>query len=333
MVLGCCVLAGSGAAADDKDEVRPQVAYTLDLRARRPAEKDITDSSLSLAVQIAHDPRVGRQFYSAADGKALAVVSAGKDPTGDGNKAARRLHRLLLPVRGLDDKAFSDKTPKVSVEVYRDENNGNLVYLSHTGFFAVVHGPKVDGDKAAKDPKWLDQLRLKVRPSGENDFTFEYLKCNVEVYRDENSGCLVYVAPNGVLAVVAPDNAGDGKEGREPTWDHAVQFRARAYDDEDFSPKTATWSAEIYLDEERGVRGYATDKLQLAATLSGKAKDPNRIKPLEWQKRVRFNDATDGCQWSAEVFSNLNTDDQLFVTATGALAVVGPRVAGRPSKQ
>jgi hypothetical protein len=328
MVLVCCVPAASPVVADD--DVRPQAAYTLDLRARLPAEKDFSDKSLKVAVHVSHDPRAGRLFYAAADGKALAVVPAGQDGSGDRDKAPRRLHRLLLPVRGWDEKAFGDQTPKVSVEVYCDENTGNVVYLSHAGFFAVVHGLKVDAGKAAKEPRWLDRLRLKVRPSDEKDFVFEYLKCNLEVYEDENTGCMVYVTANGALSVIALGKAGDGKETREPAWDHAVLSRARAYREEDFTPKTLTWSAEVFLDEGRGVRVYATDKLQVAATPGGKAKDPNKVQPLEWQKRLRSKEAKEGGKWSAEVFLNPNNDDQLFVTASGALAVVGPNAGGKP---
>jgi hypothetical protein len=281
--------------------------------------------SPSFAVHVFHDRKPSWLLYVVAEGKALAVVPATKDAAGDADKAPQRLHRLLLPVRGWDDKSFGENTPKVSVEVYRDENNGNLVYLSHTGFIAVVAGVKADADKPSKEPKWLDRLRMKVRPSGENDFTREYLKCNVEVYRDENTSCVVYVADNGALAVVAQAKAGESKETGEPKWDYAIASRVRAYGEEEFAPKTAQWSAEVYLDEDRGVRVYANDKRQLAATAGGKAKDPNKIQAVQWEKRVQPKEAKDGGTWSAELFSNPNTGDRLYVTANGALAVIGGR--------
>src|SRR5689334_7946312 len=133
-----CLLACSPAAADEKEEVRLEKQYSLDLRARQPADKEFTRDSLSLAVHVFHDRKPSWLLYVAAEGKALAVVPAAKDAAGDGDKAPQRLHRLLLPVRGWDENTFGEK--KISVEVYRDENNGNLVFLSHPGFIAVAPG-------------------------------------------------------------------------------------------------------------------------------------------------------------------------------------------------
>jgi hypothetical protein len=317
------LLACGPAVVDEKDEVQLEQRYCLDLRARQPAEKEFTRDSPSFGVHVFHDRKPGCLLYVAAQGKALAVVPAAKDAVADGDKGPQRLHRLLLPVRGWDDKAFGEM--KVSVEVYRDEHNGNLIYLSHTGCIAVVPNVKTDPDMLAKEPKWLDRFRLKVRPSGENDFTFDYIKCNVEVYRDEYTGCLVYVEGNGALAVVVPAKAGRGKETAEPKWEHAVGSRVRAYGEEEFAPKTAHWSAEVYLGDDRGIRIYANDKQQLAAVVGGQAKNPNKIQGVEWEKRILPKEAKDGGKWSAELFSNPNTDDRLFVTANGALAVIGSR--------
>lgn len=56
-------------------------------------------------------------------------------------KAPKWMHGLDLRVRKGGVKDFTDdpaKTPKYGVEVFRDENNGNLVYISETGSIAVV---------------------------------------------------------------------------------------------------------------------------------------------------------------------------------------------------
>jgi hypothetical protein len=330
VVLFYCLLTQSRAVALDKEDVRPQNLYTLDLRARLPNEKEFTDASLSLAVHVFRDPDAGRLFYVAANGKTLAVVAGGKDATDDGKKAPKRLHRLLLPVRDWDESTIHANTPKVGVEVYRDENSGNLIYVSHTGFVAVVRGP-MDVTKDAKEPKSLGQLRLNVRQKTD-DFAESILRCNVEVYRDENTGCLVYVGANGSLAVVAAGKAGEEKEAGEPVWDHAISSRVRAYGEEDFKEKTADFCAEVYLDENHGARIYVTENLNLAATAGGKAKEPDKVKPLAWEHRVRPKEAKAGGMWSAETFSNPNTGDRLLVTANGAVAVVGPGGAGPSPK-
>ncbi|MFN4260768.1 MAG: hypothetical protein ACK4RK_15835 [Gemmataceae bacterium] len=55
-----------------------------------------------------------------------------------GAKSPTWLHGLDLRVRKGGQKDFDKDTPKYGVEVFRDENNKNLVYISETGSIAVV---------------------------------------------------------------------------------------------------------------------------------------------------------------------------------------------------
>jgi hypothetical protein len=54
------------------------------------------------------------------------------------SKAPRWLHGLDLRVRRGGEAEFTKETRKFGIEVFRDENNGNLVYVSDTGSIAVV---------------------------------------------------------------------------------------------------------------------------------------------------------------------------------------------------
>jgi hypothetical protein len=212
------------------------------------------------------------------------------------------------------------------VEVYRDENNGNLVYVSHTGSLAVVPRLEAAADKRTREPKWLGRLPLRVRQKGD-DFAFPTLRCNVEVYRDENSGCVVYVADKGSLAAVAHEQAGAGKEAREPVWSHVLALKARAPGEQEFTEKTAEVTLEVYRDEPRATWVYVTDALCLAVVPGDKAVNQDKVQPARWTQVARPADAKSG-KWSAEVFVNPNTGDRLFVTASGALAAVaGRRIA------
>jgi hypothetical protein len=49
------------------------------------------------------------------------------------------LHGLDLKARKGGEKEFKDAR-KYGVEVFKDDNNGNLVYISETGSIAVVPG-------------------------------------------------------------------------------------------------------------------------------------------------------------------------------------------------
>ena len=47
---------------------------------------------------------------------------------------------LSFQVRAATEQNFTAATKKHGVEVYRDENNSNLIYVSDTGSIAVVAG-------------------------------------------------------------------------------------------------------------------------------------------------------------------------------------------------
>ena len=56
----------------------------------------------------------------------------------DTTKAPKWLHGLEFRVRKAGEADFKPDTKKYGIEVFRDENNGNLVYISETGDIAVV---------------------------------------------------------------------------------------------------------------------------------------------------------------------------------------------------
>jgi hypothetical protein len=55
-------------------------------------------------------------------------------------KGAKVVHGLDLPVRKVGQKEFGKDDKRFAVEVYRDENNGNLIYITDTGAISVVPG-------------------------------------------------------------------------------------------------------------------------------------------------------------------------------------------------
>jgi hypothetical protein len=55
-------------------------------------------------------------------------------------KGPKWLHGLDLKVRKGGEADFSKDTKRIGIEVFRDENNNNLIYVSETGSIAVVPG-------------------------------------------------------------------------------------------------------------------------------------------------------------------------------------------------
>lgn len=54
------------------------------------------------------------------------------------SKAPKWSHGMLLRSRKADEADFNKDTKKFGVEVFMDENNGNLIYVSETGDISVV---------------------------------------------------------------------------------------------------------------------------------------------------------------------------------------------------
>jgi hypothetical protein len=79
---------------------------------------------------------VGVVCFVLGAGVALPLVHA-QDKSA---KAPTWVHGMELRVRKAGEPDFNKDTKKVGIEVFKDENNGNLIYISDTGSIAVVAG-------------------------------------------------------------------------------------------------------------------------------------------------------------------------------------------------
>jgi len=78
---------------------------------------------------------------------------------------------------------------------------GSLCFLA--GWLVAQGMPLVHGNfQETKAPRWLHAMELKARKAGEASFTKETKKYGVEVFRDENTGNLIYISETGSIAVV-----------------------------------------------------------------------------------------------------------------------------------
>jgi hypothetical protein len=55
-------------------------------------------------------------------------------------KSPKWQYGLSVRVRKADENDFTKDTKRVGIEVYRDENHGNLIYVSEAGSISVVPG-------------------------------------------------------------------------------------------------------------------------------------------------------------------------------------------------
>jgi hypothetical protein len=78
-------------------------------------------------------------FGSAAFLGGFLVADLGRDYLyAQEAKGPKWSHGLMLRARKGDEPDFTKETKKYGVEVFVDENNGNLIYISETGSIAVV---------------------------------------------------------------------------------------------------------------------------------------------------------------------------------------------------
>jgi hypothetical protein len=312
----CCVaLVGLLPAAVDPAESKVEKKYRLEFPVAKAAPPKDTTETRTFFADALLDKDGGRLFYAAQATPTLGVLKGDEKAVGKGDKPAKELYRLVLQARTWDEKEIDKDTRKFTVEVFRDENTGHLVYVSEAGAVAVVAAPK-DVPTKAPETRWLYRLKLRVRPPGEADFTFETLKCNVEVYREADSGRLIYLPHNGNLAVSAPGKEFKAKEAKEPKWTHAFVLKARTPEDREFNPRTPQFSLEVYDDENSETALYVTNTFALAVLPGVKELDMGKIKEAEWQRGLV------GDKWSGEVYLNPNLDQLMFITSAGGFAVL-----------
>lgn len=241
----------------------PEWLTGLDLPARKAGQKEFTQETKVHSLEIFRDLNVNTWLYITEKGD---LASAPAKATGSKNQAPKWVHSVDLSVRKGGVKDWKDAT-KFGIEVYRDGNTGNLIYVcSETGRVAVIpEATTVKGE--GKAPDWMHGLDLSVRKANEPSFTKDTRKYGVEVYRDSTTGNLIFISEVGSLAVIpAPAGAKAPTENvKQPQWTHGLNVKVRAYGEKEFSEKTRVWGIEVFRDENIGATIYITEDGRFSA--------------------------------------------------------------------
>jgi hypothetical protein len=158
----------------------------------------------------------------------------------------------------------------------------------------------------------------------------------IEVYRDENTGSLVYIADTGSIAVVSGGEAAAEapKEGkaRDPEWLHGLDLHVRKVGEHDFTPKTHKIGAEIFRDANNGNLILITEAGMIAVVPLKKQvpaptpnpRDPQFTHGLDLRCRPSGeNDFTDRTpSFAVEVFREENLGLIIYVCQSGSIAAV-----------
>jgi len=182
----------------------PQWVHGLDLKCRHAGEKEFTKDTRLYSIEVFRDENNGNLIYVAETGAIAVVPGPAARATTPENKAPDWMHGLDLKVRKAGEKDFTAQTKVFSLEVFRDANNANWIYLTETGTLAVLPGnPSAPAPTVnPREPQWTHGLTLWCRKAGEHDFTPQTRGFGVEIFRDENTGATVYLSETGAVAAV-----------------------------------------------------------------------------------------------------------------------------------
>src|SRR5262245_2378809 len=242
-----------------KDSKGAKWTAGLDLPARGPGEKEFTSKTRSWAMEVFYDPNTGNWIYCSEIG--TLAVTPGPTPSGSGLKAPKWTHSFDLRCRKGGMKEWKD-APLYGIEVYRDLNTNNLIYISHVGCIAVIpDSPDAKSSAEGKAPEWLHGLDLSCRKHNEKDFTKDTTKSGVEVFRDETTGNLVYITESGALAVAGgkKDLKAPTPNVKEPAWTHGLNLSVRKAGEKEFTEKTKAYGSEVFRDDNTGMLVYIAE--------------------------------------------------------------------------
>jgi len=271
---------------------------------------------------------------------ALAPAAMAQQPAKP--KEPTWLHGLEMLVRKANEDFFTKDTKRWGVEAFKDENTGCLIYITESGALTVLNPAaplKVTSpNQKPQSPVWLHGLRLAARKAGEENFTATTKRYGIEAFKDDNTGCLIYVSETGSITALNPAGALKvAEKPKEPDWLWALELSARKAGEENFGKDTKRYGLEAFKDTNADVLVYISDvgsvsalSTSPAATKPAKIKEAPFINGLDLQVRqaekVDFKEAK---KYGLEYYKDDNAPQAplIHITQNGVLSVVVPPVA------
>jgi len=235
-----------------------------DLRVRKSDEEKFTVATAKIGVETFKDTAIGKLIYLTERGTFCiapmpAMMGTDKDPVWH--------HALVLKVRGGTEAKFTDASKKYGVEVYKDGNTGGLIHITETGSAAASAAPETAPEnEKIKAPKALYGMTLPVRKGDQVEFTKDTKPYGVEVYKDDNTGGLLYLSETGAIAAVGSTKT--PASGKGITHKYAMLLKARPAGKIKFEEAVA-YGVEVYTDENTGNTVFISETGSIAV-LAGK---------------------------------------------------------------
>lgn len=328
----------AGPAASAQAPKPPQWTHAFDLKCRTSKEATFSDKTKAWGMEVFRDDNNGDGVYILENGQlAVARGFAGVAAPVKDSKSPSWMHGLDLKVRRANEPEFTDKTQVLSLEVFRDENTGNWIYITEKGYVAVAPGEKglLAPTASPKAPVWVHGLDLKCRKAGEKAFDNNTKVYSIEVFRDENTGLLIYICETGAISLAAGEGPAAGAKSKAPEWLHGLDLKCREGGKKDFDKTTRTFGLEVFRDENNGNWIYICETGTLAVlpgNKTAKAPTPTPREPrwthgLDLKVRhygeAEFSPKTR--VYGVEVFRDENTDTVLYISEVGSISAAAAK--------
>lgn len=325
-MLGLAVVFGPAIAQAPPKDL--QWTHAFDLACRKNGEADFSPTTQRFGIEALRDPNAGLGLYVSERGSialaggfaGLSVPLAAKGPGW--------LTGLDLPARRAGQKEF-DKTVKVhSLEVFRDPNTENFLYITEKGLVAATSAAgRAAGTDAA--PKWAHSVDLSVRKGGIREWK-DAPKIGVEIYRDRNTSSLVYISETGSVAVV-PETKELVASDKAPAWLHGLDLAVRRASEPTFSKDTRRYGVEVFREEASENLIFVCESGSIAVLPGGAklpAPTPNAKEPTwthGWNVKARKYGEKDFSAttqvYGGEAFVDDNLGAVIYVSEMGSIAV------------
>jgi hypothetical protein len=312
-------------------------SHAFDLACRKFGEKDIDKNTRRWGVEAFRDNNTGPGiglYISEVGEIAIAPNFAGINPPIEKSKGPAWLTGLDLPTRKAGQPKFDKMTKVHSMEVFRDPNVDNYLFITEQGFIAACNGKLFPG-ASNKTPKWVHSVDLQVRKGGVKEFTKDTQKYGIEVYSDGNTGNLIYITEHGHVAIIPETKEIPADKGKSPDWLHGLDLSCRKSDEKSFTKDTRKFGIEVYHDVTTGNLIFISETGSIGVTPAPKdvkAPTPKAAEPV-WTHGLnvkcrkngeeKFSPTTKG--WGAEVFTDPNVQVTIYVNEDGKIAVMSAK--------
>lgn len=324
VIAGVLIPAGDASAQPAEKPKGAKFLYGLVLKSRKADEADFTDKTKRYGIEVFQDENNSNLVYLCETGAVWVMPAPGtRSPE---PRPAKLLYGLVLLSRKANESDFTKDTKRYGVEVYRDENTGNIIFISETGALCVLPSLPQLPDRP-REPKFAYGLVVQVRRADEPEFTDQTRKIGLESFKDESTKTLVYVSEVGaVWGMPAPDAIPPAPKGAK--FNHGLSLQSRRFDETDFTDKTKKWGVEVYRDEntdkflyisETGVFTYLAPQGTPPSTPKGGKFLHGLVLPSRRADEPDFTEKTK--RYGVEVFRDENTGYTIYLGETGAIAV------------